>query len=72
MDGDPAFAPFDFVPHVATSRATNSMRRPSGSSTYRFTNIDPFIVPRLSRIYFDPTGRWEGKRALFKDMGNSF
>src|SRR5712672_129633 len=68
-DGDPTFALSDFVSQVGTNRATSSMRRPSGNSTYRFTSINPFIVPRLSRIYFDPAGRREGKRIRLADMG---
>ena len=67
-DGDPGFTSSGFVSQVATSRATSSTRRPFGSSTYRFTSIDPFIVPRLSRIYFDPTGSREGKRTCL-DIG---
>src|SRR4029077_19302511 len=75
IDGDVTFVLPDFDSQVGTSRASSSMRRPSGNSTYRFTSINPFIVPRLSRIYFDPAGRRDGNRTPFVDfvdMGNSF
>ena len=58
--------PFDESLHVGTIRAVSSMRRPSGNSTYRCTNIAPFIFPRLSRTYFEPAGRRLGKRNGFR------
>ena len=68
---DSAFVSSDVVSQVGINRAANSMRRPSGSSTYRFNSNEPFIFPRISRTYFDPDGRRAGKRVRFDDMGST-